>query len=105
MNSLYLVVPLLYSVFVVAICAFLIVRGFTHAFLLLFGIAAVLHTIPPLGFALLQAAPSGLGGNMRWMPALSFVGMIGTICSVAAFLSLASYLLGTRNAGANASQV
>ncbi len=89
MNSFYLVIPVVYGVFVIGVCVFLLLRGCTHSFLLFFGIAAFLHMIPPVGVALLQAS-----GHRQWWSALSLVGTLGTLSSVAAFLSLASFLLG-----------
>jgi hypothetical protein len=95
MDFLALLVPLLYSALVVAICVYLLTRGFTHAFLLLFALAAILHAIPSVGFYAMQQAPGGFGANARWLPGLRLISFFGTVASAAAFLLLAKFVLRT----------
>ena len=99
MNFLAILPALLFSAFVVGVCGYLLVRGFTHSFLLLFALGALLHAIPSVGFLIMQQAPGGFGANVRWMPALQVIGLLGTFASAAAFLLLARFLLRTSAQG------
>lgn len=100
MEIISLLFATLYCAFMIGLCLFLISRGITHSFILLFGIGAVLQAMPRLAIFLMQRAPGGFGENMRWFPAISVLGMLGTLCFVAGFISLAAYLLRTRTPGA-----
>ena len=88
-----MLLPIVYPIFVIGVCTFLLLRGLTHSFLVCFIVGAILHTIPTIGFALMQQAPGGFSENMRWMPALSAVGFFGSLVSAAGFVLLATHLL------------
>ena len=94
-QAITLVFPLLYTVFVLGVCAFLLARGVTHLFVILFAVGAVLHAIPTLGIVLLQQAPGGIGANIHSLTAFSVFGVLGTFVSGAAFVLLAKFLLRT----------
>jgi hypothetical protein len=92
-QTITLAVPLLYTVFVIGVCAFLLSRGINHLFVILFAVGAILHAIPTLGIVLLRQAPGGLGANIQWISAFSILGVLGTCVSAGAFLLLAAFLL------------
>ena len=96
MEIISLLVAVLYTLVVVGICAYLLSRGFTHSFLLWFGGAAVLQAVPRIGFHVLQRLPGGVGANDLWLPAFSVLGLLGALCFMAGFVSLAAFLLRTR---------
>lgn len=97
MNSLYLSVPILYNLVVIGICGYLLVRGFTQPFLVLFALAALLHALPPVAMVVMQSGASGYDETMRWMPAISAVGFLGALLSAAGFASLALFLVRLRS--------
>jgi hypothetical protein len=43
-----LLLHLIYPVFVVGFCSYLLIRGLTHSFLLLFIAGAILHAVPTI---------------------------------------------------------
>jgi hypothetical protein len=89
-------IPLLYTISVMGVCAYLLSRGITHVFIILFAVGAMLRAFPTIGILLFQQAPGGIAANMRWFSALSMLGMLGAVLSAAAFLSLAVFLLRTQ---------
>lgn len=93
METISLALPLLYALTVLGICAYLLTRGVTHLFVILFGLAAILHALPSVGFVLLQRMAGGIGGHTSLIGILSLFGALGTIASIAAFVSLAAFLL------------
>ena len=93
MESIPLLLPVVYPAFVIGVCTFLLLRGVTHSFLICFIVGALLHAMPSVGFALIEQAPGGFSGNIRWLPALSAVGFFGSIVSAAGFVLLALHLL------------
>jgi uncharacterized membrane protein len=92
-QTISLVVPLLYTLFVIAVCGYLLARGVSHLFVMLFAIGALLHALPTVGFLLLQQAPGGISANASWLGVFSLFGVLGTLVSAAAFLLLASFLM------------
>jgi hypothetical protein len=94
-QTIALVFPLLYTLFVIGVCGFLLARGVSHLFVILFAVGAVLHALPSLGILLLQQAPGGISANARWLGVFSLFGVLGTLISMAAFLLLASFLMQT----------
>lgn len=86
---------LLYAVFVVGVCGYLLSRGITHLFVMLFAIATILHAVPGAAFILLSQQPGGVPAHLPIVSALSVLGGIGTVAAAAAFISLAMYLLNT----------
>lgn len=96
MTAVSLAFPVLSAAVVVAICAYLLIRGVTHLFVILFAVAAILHALPSAGFLLLQQAPGGISAHLPVVTMLSIFGMLGTLASLAAFFSLASFLLAAR---------
>ena len=93
MDPIPMLLPVLYPIFIVGVCTFLLIRGLTHSFLVCFIVGALLHTVPTVGFVLMQQAPGGFSENLRWMPALSAVGFFGSLVSAAGFVLLAIHLL------------
>ena len=93
MDTISLAFPILYFLFIIALCTYLLIRGITHSFVALFAGAAVLQMIPRLGYLVLQQTPGGFAAHSRYFPVLSGFGMFGTLVSMAAFISLAAFLL------------
>ena len=93
MEAIPLLLHLIYPVFVVGFCSYLLIRGLTHSFLLCFIGGAILHAVPTIGIALLQQAPGGFGANVRWMPAFSAVGIAGSVIFAVGFILLGRHLL------------
>ena len=96
MDIIPFVLPLLYLLFVLGLCTFLLVRGVTHSFIALFASGALLHMIPQLGYVILRQMPGGFSAYDRFLPVLSIFGAFGTLCFAAGFLLLARFLLATR---------
>ena len=95
MDLLIWAVPLLYQSFVLGVSAFLLMRGVTPLFVALFGAGALLEMFRTLGFIAMQRAPGGFSDNMRFMPVVTLIGTLGMLRFVAAFVSLAAFLLRT----------
>lgn len=93
MNLMSWLLPTLYYVFVFGVCTYLLIRGVTHLFVSLFAAGALLGIFRMLGWIALEQAPGGIGENMRYMPVLTLIGSLGMLVSVAAFFSLAAFLL------------
>ena len=66
MQFISLAVSLLYSVFVVGLCCYLLARGITHLFVILFAVSTILHALPSVGFLLLQQMPGGISAHDTW---------------------------------------
>ncbi|MGZ4966402.1 MAG: hypothetical protein ACXWAV_07240 [Chthoniobacterales bacterium] len=93
MNSFAFVIPLLYSLFLLGLCTFLLIRGITHSFIACFAAGALLELIPQLGFLVLREMPGGFSAHAGYYPMLMIFGAFGTICFAAGFLLLAQFLL------------
>jgi hypothetical protein len=93
MNLISLGIPALYYLFVLAILSFLLVRGITHLFVGLFAAGAFVHLLQSMVYLLLSRAPGGFGAYSQYFAILAIVGFVGTILFVAAFISLAAFLL------------
>ncbi|HEY0370016.1 MAG TPA: hypothetical protein VGC85_10485, partial [Chthoniobacterales bacterium] len=92
-------VPTLYSLFLVALFTFLLMRGITHTFVALFLAGSILHLAQTCGYMLLNHLPGGFGANQQYLPILAGAGVLGTIVFAAAFVSLAAFLLRAPNEG------
>lgn len=93
MNSISLLLPLLYFLLVLGLCAYLLIRGITHTFVALFAGGALLHLIQSLGYFAMQEALGGFSANRQYFPILALLGGFGTICFAAAFITLTLFLL------------
>ncbi len=76
------------------LCAFLLVRGITHAFIALFAGGSLLHLIQSLSYEALTQAPGGYGGNASYLPILAIFGMLATLVFALGFIALTAFLLG-----------
>ncbi len=94
MESIAFIVPLLYLLFLLGLCTFLLIRGVTHAFIACFTAGALLELIPQLGFLAIRSMPGGFAANGGYYPLLMIFGAFGTICFAAGFFLLAKFLLG-----------
>ncbi|MEP6808603.1 MAG: hypothetical protein ABI992_00025 [Chthoniobacterales bacterium] len=98
MNMLPLAWPALYTIIIIGICAYLLIRGLTNSFILWFGAGAIFQAIPRFGYVVLAQSSGGFTANRGWMQAFSAAGILGAVCSVAGFSTLAFYLLRTQPA-------
>lgn len=96
MEIISFLIAIVYSVIALGICGYLLARGFTHSFILWFGAGAALEAVPRIGFHVLQQLPGGVGAHVKWMPAFSALGMLGTLCFVVGYLMLALFLVRTK---------
>jgi len=93
MDLISLTLPLLYLLLVLGLFTFLLIRGVTHLFIALFAAGALIQVIPRLSFLAMHQAPGGFSANVRYLPILSALGMIGTLCFAAGFFALTIFLL------------
>lgn len=77
----------------IGLCTYLLIRGVTHLFVGLFAAGAFLHLIQTMGFLFLSHMAGGFSANTQYLPIISIVGIVGTIASAAAFISLTAFLL------------
>lgn len=100
MIMLSLAPPILYLLFVLALCAYLLVRGITQTFVGLFACGALLEIVPQIGFLVMQQAPGGFDAKASFLPLLSICGMLGTLCFAVGCALLAQDLLKTNKSEA-----
>ena len=100
MDTIRLAFTLLYLVFVLGLCTYLLIRGITHSFIALFACGALLHMIPQLGFFILSQMPGGFGANSQYFPMLAIFGLLGTLCFAGGFFLLTKFLLQSTARGA-----
>jgi hypothetical protein len=93
MNIIAWGVPLLYSLLIIALCGYLLIRGITHAFVGLFAAGALLHMLQAMTYIFLTQMPGGIGAYSTYLPLVGIVGGIGTVISAAAFITLTTFLV------------
>jgi hypothetical protein len=85
MNNISIILPLLYLLFVLGLCTYLLIRGITHSFVAAFACAAFLQMIPHIGFLVLHELPGGFAANAQYYPILSIFGALGILCFAIGF--------------------
>lgn len=93
MNILSFGISALFYAIVIALCAYLLVRGVTHLFVGLFLAGGLLHLLQALAYAVMSRLPGGFGAYTQYFFVLAIVGALGTILFAAAFISLTAFLL------------
>ncbi len=93
MNTLLTIAGTLYVLLVLALCAWLLLRGITHSFVGLFAAGALLELIPRFGFLVLREVPGGFPLHAGLIPILSVFGILGILSFAAGFITLTMFLL------------
>ncbi|MFL6530087.1 MAG: hypothetical protein ACJ8HU_05720 [Chthoniobacterales bacterium] len=93
MNFVGMGIQALFNLLVIALCAYLLIRGITHLFVGLFAAGALLHLLQTMGFAVFSRMPGGIGAYSTLFPLLMILAALGTFLFAAGFISLTLFLL------------
>src|SRR5437762_13215338 len=83
----------IYSLFLLGLFGYLLIRGVTHFFVPFFFAGALLELLQQVGFLVLQNMAGGYSANRGCFSLLSHFGVPGPIGLATGFLLLAQFLL------------